>query len=147
MSLLKSVLPFLTNQATRLILRGIGRSYFSGNFLLSFLLWYDFKILVKSKGGGTFSCLALSVNIQQKWFFFNWKLNIPSFIFLIWMEQFWVWLCQKLKTSKFPLFFKSFPYFTPCMTFESWLRSINWYYSLTRLGWQKNWQPRMTTFA
>ena len=38
---------FLTNQAVRFIC-GIGRSYFSGNFLLSFLLWYHFKILVKS---------------------------------------------------------------------------------------------------
>ena len=35
--LLKSVLPFLTNQAARFTSRGIGRSYFSGNFLLSFL--------------------------------------------------------------------------------------------------------------
>ena len=34
--------------------------------LLSFLLWYDFKILVKSRGGGTFWCLALSGNVQQK---------------------------------------------------------------------------------
>ena len=46
-SLLKSVLPFLTNQATRFISRGVGRSYFSGNCLPSFLLWYGFKILVK----------------------------------------------------------------------------------------------------
>ena len=60
--LLKSVLPFLTNQAARLTSRAIGRSYFSGNFLLSFLLWYDFKILVKSRGGGTFLSLAPSVS-------------------------------------------------------------------------------------
>ena len=38
-------------------------------------------------------------------FFFNWKLNIPSFIFLIWMEQSmeqsWIWFSQKLtKTVK-----------------------------------------------
>ena len=29
-------------------------------------LWYDFKILVKSRGGGTFLCLALSVNVRQQ---------------------------------------------------------------------------------
>ena len=36
----------------------------------------------------------------------NWKLNIPFFIFLIWLEQFW--FSQKLtkKTSVFWLFFK-----------------------------------------
>ena len=47
----EKVLPFLTNQAALFTSRGIGRSYFSENFLLSFLLWYNFKILVKSKGG------------------------------------------------------------------------------------------------
>ena len=36
-SLLKSVLPFLTNQATRFISRGIDHFYFSWSFLLSFL--------------------------------------------------------------------------------------------------------------
>ena len=41
-------------------------------------------------------------------FFFNWKLNILSFVFLIWTEQFWFWFSQKLKISKFPLFFKVF---------------------------------------
>ena len=30
--------------------------------------------------------------------------------------------------------FQSFPYFTSCMTFESFFRSINWWYSLTRLS-------------
>ena len=40
-------LAILTNQAARFISRGIGRSYFSGNFLPSFLLWYGFKIFVK----------------------------------------------------------------------------------------------------
>ena len=59
-SLLKSVLLFLTNQATQFISCGIGCSYFSRNFLLSFLLWHDFKILVKSREGGTFLCLASS---------------------------------------------------------------------------------------
>ena len=98
MSLLKSVLLFLTNQIAQFISYGISRSYFSGNFLPSFLLWYGFKILVKWRGGGTFLCLALSVNVLQcrSIFFFNQKLNILSFIFLIWMEQFWIRFSQKL---------------------------------------------------
>ena len=81
-SLLKSVLPCLTNQAPRFISRGIDRSYFSGNFLLSFLLWYDFKILVKSRGGGTFLSLASSVNVWQKQFFFQLKAEYLAFHFL-----------------------------------------------------------------
>ena len=54
------------HQAARFTSRGISRFYFSVNFLLSFLLWYDFKILVKSRGGGTFLSLASSVNVWQK---------------------------------------------------------------------------------
>ena len=53
------------DQSSCTISRGIGRSYFSGNFLLSFLLWYDFKILVKSRGGGVFLSLAPSVSDWQ----------------------------------------------------------------------------------
>ena len=70
-SLLKSPLPFLTNKIVRFISCGISRFYFSGNFLLSFLLWYNFKILVKSRDGGIFSCLASSANVWQKLFFFS----------------------------------------------------------------------------
>ena len=65
-SLLKIVLPFLTNQAARFISCGMSRFYFFGNFLLSFFLWYGFKILVKSRGGGTFLSLASSGNVWQK---------------------------------------------------------------------------------
>ena len=69
---------------------------------LSLLLWYDFKIL--SRKGGTFSCLALSVNVLQKYIYiFNWKLSILSFIFLIWMEQFfnfWIINLQKSKNTQ-----------------------------------------------
>ena len=67
-SLLKSVFPVLTNQAEGFISRGIDCSYSSRNFLLSFLLCHDCKVLVKSKGGGTFLCLASSVNFQQNFF-------------------------------------------------------------------------------
>ena len=71
MSLVKSVLPFLTNQAALFISRGISRSYFSGNFPLSYHSFngITFKILVKSRGGGTFLSLALSLNVWQKQFF------------------------------------------------------------------------------
>ena len=74
------------------------------------LLWHGFKILFKSRGGGKFFCLALSVNVRQKFFFFFiWKLNIPSFIFLNWTKEFWIWFSRKLtKTSKFPSFFNAF---------------------------------------
>ena len=47
----------------------ISPSYFSGNFLLPFPLWYYFKILVKSRGGGTFFSLASPVSVWQKFFF------------------------------------------------------------------------------
>ena len=81
MSLLKSVLSFLTIQAVRFISCGMGRSYFSGNFL-SFVLWYDFKIPVKSRGGGTFLSLASSVNIWQKYCCFQVKAEYLFFHFL-----------------------------------------------------------------
>ena len=77
------VLQFLTNQAARFISHGMVRSYFSGNSLLSFLLWYDFKILVKSRGGGTFLCLASPVNIQHlSLIFFQLKAKYPIVHFL-----------------------------------------------------------------
>ena len=89
--------------------RGIGRSYFSRNFLLWFLTWYYFRILVKPRRGGTFLCLASSVNVLQKHFFFIWRLNIPPFIFLTCTKQFWIWFCRKLKkTSKFSSLIKVF---------------------------------------
>ena len=73
--------PFLINQTARFISRGIGRSYFSGNFLLSFLLWYDFKILVKSR----------VVNVQQKYSFFQFRDKYSEFHLLDLDEQFWIW--------------------------------------------------------
>ena len=72
----------LTNQAARFISRGIGRSYFSRNFLLWFLTWYFFRILVKPKRWGTFLCLTSSVNVQQKYFCFHLKAKYPAFHFL-----------------------------------------------------------------
>ena len=68
---------------TQFIWHDIGLSYFSRNLLLLFLLWYDFKIQVESRGGGTFLCLASSVNVQQKLFFFlKLKAKCPVFLFL-----------------------------------------------------------------
>ena len=107
---------------------------FCGNFLLSFLLWYHFKILVKSRGGDTFLSLPSSVNVWQKQFFFSWKLNIPSFIFLIWTEQFWIWFSPKLtKTVEISINFKSFCYFTPCISVES-LYIFVYLSNIVRLG-------------
>ena len=60
---------FLNNQAARFISRGIRSSYFSRNLLQSFLLLKDFRIRVKLRRGGTFLCLASSVNVQKKIFF------------------------------------------------------------------------------
>ena len=72
----------LTNQAAQFISRGIGRSYFSRNFLLWFLTWYFFRILVKPRRGSTFLCLASSVNVLQKYFCFHLKAKYPAFHFL-----------------------------------------------------------------
>ena len=72
----------LSYQAARFISRGIGRSYFSRNFLLWFLTWYYFRILVKPRRGGTFLCLASSVNVLQKFFFFHLKAKYSGFHFL-----------------------------------------------------------------
>ena len=71
------------NQSNHMIYLTCYRSLFSRDFLLSFLLWYHFKILVKSRGGGTtFLCLASSVNIWLKYFFFQLKAKYPVFHFL-----------------------------------------------------------------
>ena len=108
MSLLETVLPFLNNQAASFISCGIGRSYFCENFSLSFILWYDLKILLKSRERRTFLCLASSVNVRQK-FFFNWKLYIPSFILLIWTEKILIWFSRKLtKSIEISIVFKFF---------------------------------------
>ena len=67
-----------------------------------------------------------SVTHFMVWLFFNWKLNILSFIFFIWTEQFFIWSSRKLtKNVEISIVLKSFPYFTPCMTLKSWFRSIN----------------------
>ena len=108
-NLLKYVLPFLTKQTAQFFSCGISRSYFSRSFLLSFLLWYDFKIQVKSRRGGTFLCLALSVNVRQK-HFFKLKAKYPSLIFLIWMEQCWIWFGQIL-TKKHRTFYRFLKFF------------------------------------
>ena len=108
MSLLETVLPFLNNQAASFISCGIGRSYFCENFSLSFILWYDLKILLKSRERRTFLCLASSVNVRQK-FFFNWKLYIPSFILFIRTEKVWTWFSRKLtKNIEISIVFKFF---------------------------------------
>ena len=75
----------------------IACSYFLENLLVSFFLWYDFKVLVELKGEGTFlPSIFMSVKHSAELIFLKWKLNILSFIFLIWMEQFWIWFSWKL---------------------------------------------------
>ena len=64
-----------------IISHGISRCYFRGNFLLSFLLWHDLKVLVKSRGGGTFLWLALSVNVWPNYFLFHLRAKYPVFSF------------------------------------------------------------------
>ena len=76
----QNVVQVLTNQAGWFISYGISCSYFSRNLILSFLLWHDFKVLVKSRGGGTFLCLASSVNFQKNFFWL--KAKCPVFYFL-----------------------------------------------------------------
>ena len=83
------------------------------------MVWLQDSSQIKERG-------YIFVNVRQKYFFFIWKLNIPSFISLMWTEQFWIWFSRKLtKNGKIFIVFYSCPYFTPCVTFESWFRSIN----------------------
>ena len=120
MSLLKSALPFSTNQAARFISRGIGRSFFSGNFLLSFLLCYDYKILVKSRVGYIFKSSIVCKNLAGVIFLslesrishlsFSWSGRNNSEFDVGENEQ---------KPSKFPLLFKVFIILPPL-----WLSSL-----------------------
>ena len=89
-SLVKGVLLFLPNQAAQFISCGIVCFCFLGIYFYHSYLSHDFKILFKSKGRGTFSWLALSVNVQQT-LFYNWKLYVQYVIFWIGMAEFWIW--------------------------------------------------------
>ena len=50
--------------------------------------------------GYIFESSIICKRMAEVIFFFNWKLNIPSFIFLIWTEQFWIWFSQKLTKNR-----------------------------------------------
>ena len=96
MSLPKCVLPFLTNQVTQFISCGdIGCFYFSGNaLLLQFLLpaWFQDSIQIKAREGSTFSCFSivcLLLRFSRTRSIF--LLNVQSFTFSIWSEEFWIW--------------------------------------------------------
>ena len=92
--------------------------------IIPFVVWLQDSSQIKARGY-IFKSSIISKRFVEV-FFFSWKLNISSFIFLIWMEQFWLWFRWKLtKTIRISIIFKSFCYFTPCMAFESWFRSIN----------------------
>ena len=71
-------MPVLTNQAARLISCGILCSHFSGTLLLSFLLGYDFGILVKSRGGVHSNVTSVSIQFG----FFKWNAKCPVYHFL-----------------------------------------------------------------
>ena len=126
MSLLKKVLPFLANQAARFISRGIRCSYFSGNFILSFLLWYYFNILFKSSGAGYMFKSSIVCKRLTEVVFFQLKAKYPVFHFLDLDETILILIQPKINKIRrnFHCFFK-FCYLTPCMTFEYWFRSIN----------------------
>ena len=96
MSLLKCMLPFLTNQVAQFISCGdIGCFYFSGNrLLLPFLLpaWFQDSSQIKAREGCTFSCLSivcLLLTFSRTRSIF--LLNVQSFTFWIWSEEFWIW--------------------------------------------------------
>ena len=78
--LLKTILSFLTNQTARFISYGIGHSYFSQNLLLSFLLWYDFKIQIKLRGGGYI--FMSSIMLWSVLFKLEWKIINSAFVIL-----------------------------------------------------------------
>ena len=65
MSLLKTVLLFLINQAVRFIHMVKVAPIFPRIYVYHFF-YDDFKIQVKLRGGVHFLCLALFVNIWQK---------------------------------------------------------------------------------
>ena len=117
MSLLKSVLPVLTNQAEWFISHGIGCSYISGNLLLSFFLLHSFKVLVKSRGGVTFLCLTSSVNFQQNFFWL--KDNCSVFYFQDLDEGILNLIYLKIRRKGQNLrCFETFSFFNPLGNFE-----------------------------
>ena len=93
--------------------------------IIPFMVWFQDSSQIEGRG-----YILMSSNVcycLPKVLFFNWKLNIPSFIFLIWQQQFWIWFSLKFKKKhQFFFVFQSFSYFTPYMIFEPWFRSINW---------------------
>ena len=103
---LKNVLLFLTNQTVQFISRGYIVCFcFSENLLLRFLLWHDFKILVKSRQERTFSCLSVACNIQQKYFFF--LLKAKCLVFHLLDRRTLNLIYMKLRKVKISIAFKS----------------------------------------
>ena len=124
-SLLKSVLSWLLWKVIYLMWYLLLQFFLEFSSIIPFM-WYDFKILVKSKGRGTSLCLSSSVNWHKYFFFFHLKAKYPIFIFLVWMEQFWIWFSWKLtKNAEIFIVLESSPYLTTQYDFEYWFRSIN----------------------
>ena len=59
-----------------------------------------------------------SVTHFMVWLFFNWKLNILSFIFFIWTEQFFIWSSRKLTKRRNFHCFKKLSLFYPLYDFK-----------------------------
>ena len=73
--------------------------------------WKNEKYLSEGRNSLPCSCAHL---LASKYFFLSFSL---SFIFLIWMEQFWIWFSRKLtKNVKFSIVFLFF-YFYPLYDF------------------------------
>ena len=92
---------------------------FWGIFFYHFVVWLQDSSQVNGRRY-IFMSSIVCWRLAEVFFFFNPKLNISSFIFLIWVELFWIWFSQKL------LFFKVFP-ICPPVWLDFWIlfRSIN----------------------
>ena len=93
--------------------------------IIPFMVWLQDSSEIKGRGyifKSSTICYWLAGVI-----FFNGKLNVPAFIFSICPQQFWTGFSRKLaKTLKISIVFSRYSYLTPCMTFESRDRSIDW---------------------
>ena len=71
---------------------------FFGEFacIILFMVWFQGSSQIKGRGYIFVPSIFMSVKHPAELIFLRWKLNILSFIFLIWMEQSWIWFSWKL---------------------------------------------------
>ena len=72
--------------------------------IIPFMVWLWDSSQIKGRGY-IFKSTIVGKRSAEVMFFFNWKLNIPCFIFLIWAEQFWIWFSRKQKNVKISIVF------------------------------------------